>query len=227
MQIINKGGINIQELYFALSNAAIIVISLMLVGGLASMIRTFSIRTYTRAFSGRFAKFVDNRLTFIGVIHHELSHALLAFLTGAKIKSCKLFKMENNTLGHVDIVPRGPFIIRLLQQAMCGIAPVLCGGITLYVIYYFGFYKRGTFDYVSIILILLAMCISYHMSMSKQDFKVARAGLLVAYIILVGLSFVINIDYRIYLDYIIKVIAILGINMLIALLARLIALIRN
>lgn len=221
------GTIDNMDIYFAFSNAAIIVISVMLIGGLASLIRTFSIRTYTRAIGGRFARFIDNRLTFIGVIHHELSHALLAFITGAKITSCKLFQVKNGTLGHVDIVPRGPLIVRLLQQALCGIAPVLCGGITLYIIYYYGIYLRQTYDYITIILLILAMSISYHMSMSKQDFKIARGGLILVYLILVITSFFIKIDYELYMSYIITVLAILGINLLISCIFKLVSIIRN
>lgn len=215
------------EIYFALSNAAIVMISIMLVGGLASLIRTFSIRTYTRVLGGGLAKFIDNRLTFIGVIHHELSHALLAFITGAKITSCKLFKIKDGTLGHVDIVPRGPWIVRLIQQALCGVAPVLCGGITLYLMYYYGLYIRQTYDYITVILLMLAMSISYHMSMSKQDFKIARGGLIIVYILLTILSFVIKPDYQVYMGYIITILGIMGINLLIALLFRTISFIRK
>lgn len=205
------------QIYLALSNAAILLITVLLLGGIASLIRVISIRRYARSLNGGLARFIDNRLTFIGVIHHELSHALLALITGAKIKSCKIFKIENDTLGSVNIIPRGPFLVRLFQQAMTGIAPVVCGSMTLYVIYYYGLYLRPNIDWITVLLGLLAMSISYHMSMSKQDVKVARGGLTIVYLLLVVISFFIKIDYVVYRNYLVIILGIMLINLIVTL----------
>lgn len=60
----------------------------------------------------------DTRLTYIGVIHHELSHAFLAILTGAKVLKISLAKkgtVHNGQLGSVTFAPRGPKVIRNIQ----------------------------------------------------------------------------------------------------------------
>lgn len=216
-----------QGIYFALSNAAIIVLSIILLGGVASLIRTFSIRTYTVVFGPRMAQFIDTKLTFIGVIHHELSHFILAILTGAKVKQLRLINPKDGTLGSVDIVPRGPLVIRLLQQSLSGLAPVFCGAITLYIIYYYGIYGTKTVNYMTILLVIIAMCISYHMSMSKQDMKIAAGGLWLLYLLIVLISFFIKIDYLIYRSYLITILGIMGINLFMALVVKLISLIKN
>ena len=56
----------------------------------------------TAAFLGdSFTYFIFNRLTFIGVFHHELSHALLATVTGAKVTKIVFFHPDGDRLGYV------------------------------------------------------------------------------------------------------------------------------
>ena len=45
-------------------------------------------------FGGSVAFFVRNRLTFIGTVHHELSHDLFATLSGAKVTKIELFHVR-------------------------------------------------------------------------------------------------------------------------------------
>ena len=64
-------------------------------------------------------------LTFIGIAHHELSHAVVALLTGAKVNSIVLFRLKakNGNLGEVKITPRGLGIFNtvkyVFKQARC------------------------------------------------------------------------------------------------------------
>ena len=70
----------------------------------------------TAAFLGdSFTYFIFNRLTFIGVFHHELSHALLATVTGAKVTKIVFFHPDGDRLGYVEYVTRGNIIMRSIQ----------------------------------------------------------------------------------------------------------------
>lgn len=213
------------EYYLLFSNATIIFLSILLIAGVSSLIREWIVKTYSIALSPRMALFIDNRLTFIGVIHHELSHLILALIFGAKVKKFKLFEVKNGTLGHVDIIPRGNIFIRSLQLAMCGMAPVICGCISLYLLYY-DIYNTGIDELLNIktlIEIILMIQISYHMSMSKPDFKAALKGLWLVYIILVIALYFIPIDLVVYKGYIITILAILVINIIITLVIKLVS----
>ena len=75
-------------------------------------------------FGNEFTYFIFNRLTFIGVFHHELSHALLATLTGAKVTKIVFFHPDGDRLGYVQYVTRGNVIMAAIQQTMASIAPV-------------------------------------------------------------------------------------------------------
>ena len=50
------------------------------------------------AFGTKTARFYDTRVTAIGVIHHELSHLLVAIFTGAQIDGVKLYKISRNRM---------------------------------------------------------------------------------------------------------------------------------
>lgn len=80
----------------------------------------------TAAFLGdSFTYFIFNRLTFIGVFHHELSHALLATVTGAKVTKIVFFHPDGDRLGYVEYVTRGNIIMRSIQQALASITGIL------------------------------------------------------------------------------------------------------
>lgn len=211
------------DLYLICSNAAIVLISIILIGGIASLIREVSIKAYLRLFGYGMAKFIDNRLTFIGVIHHELSHLLVGIISGAKINDFALFKVRDGTLGYVDIVPRGPFIFQLIQKALCGMAPIICGSITLYTLYYYGLYLRNKFDYVTVIIVILMLQISHHMSMSKQDIKIAAKGIWLVYLLIAIALYIFPIDLIIYKHFLICIFAILAINIILSLIIGVIA----
>ena len=91
--------------------------------------------SYLRNFAARHNPFganLINYITFVGVMHHELSHALLAFLSGAKVTEIKLFRIHHNdgALGYVAYAPRGNFILQSIQKVVTSIAPIICGFIS-------------------------------------------------------------------------------------------------
>ena len=93
----------------------------------------FIIKVLSKSVSILFGNKVSYNLlfywTFIGVIHHELSHALFGFLSGARIIEMNLYKPNKKTgeLGHVVSVPRGNIFFQGLQKALVSIAPVVMG----------------------------------------------------------------------------------------------------
>lgn len=110
-------------------------------------------------------------LTFVGVIHHELSHLLLAFLTGAKIESVVLFRVKpkNGNIGEVTFRPRGSKWVQALQVVLSSVAPMLLGFWSIWVLtmvlmpnavgIHMGVYAYLTFS------------IFMNMALSKQDIK--------------------------------------------------------
>lgn len=88
-----------------------------------------------KAFGVEFAERYDTRWTAIGVIHHELSHLLVALFTGARIDKFRLYRFKreegDKALGYVNYTPRGLFLLPLLQKTAIGIAPALFGSLNV------------------------------------------------------------------------------------------------
>lgn len=132
------------------------------------------------------AFFIRNRLTFIGTVHHELAHALFAFVSGAKITKIELFHVRGDQLGCVEFYPRGNAFTKAVQMTLSSIAPVVCGGISLCVLSWFWYY-RCTLPWHYILVGYLGISIFFHMNMSTQDIKNAWKGMpltmLICYVI--------------------------------------------
>lgn len=157
--------------------SAIIILFCPMAGAICNYVLTSVIRLLLSVIDRRGLAYVFfmNRITFIGVIHHELSHALLAFFTGAKIKKISLYKMENGHLGSVSYVPRGLFIMRSIQMSLASAAPVFMGAITeLLLINYLRGNSVSTF--VMVILSYVLISIAVHMDMSTEDIVVYLKG---------------------------------------------------
>ena len=101
----------------------------------------------------------------------QLSHLLLAFLTGAKIESVVLFRVKpkNGNIGEVTFKPRGSKWMQALQVVLSSVAPMLLGLWSLWVLVSVlmpkstGLYL-GVYGY-------LAFSIFMNMALSKQDIK--------------------------------------------------------
>ena len=72
--------------YSALISLGVIII-IPLIGMIINFIVTIIL---SRIIRGKLYLFVANTLTFPGVMYHELSHALFAFITGAKIEKISM-----------------------------------------------------------------------------------------------------------------------------------------
>ena len=71
-----------QRLLTALLGTVCILLVIPAVGCLIHLIRTAILRVIGQAVGGETAWFIANRATFLGVVHHECAHALVAILTG-------------------------------------------------------------------------------------------------------------------------------------------------
>jgi hypothetical protein len=143
----------------------------------------------------------------IGVIVHELSHALVCLLTGAKIYSMNFFAKEGGYVKH------GRSKFHFVGNALIAMAPIFGAFAALWgLIYYFGLrfdfsainFSNGFFENFRIlfqsswvlvkqgyqkwqfwVLLYLIISICAALAPSKQDFKNAIWGLL--FLFLIGL----------------------------------------
>lgn len=169
------------ELFTALILVLCIPVTGFLIGGILRLLYRL-----VAGFAGnRIAYFIFNRLTFIGVFHHELSHAVLATITGAQVTKIVFFHPEGDRLGYVQYVARGNVLARSVQQTMTSIAPVFCGAITAGCL---GHYLAGASLPVWEMCLLWYVEISVvlHMTMSTQDFKVMWKGIPAVYLLVLA-----------------------------------------
>ena len=178
----------------ALVSTALIVVSIYLVGFILDCI-TQAFAQIIMGFLGYdVTMFIMNNLTFVGTVHHELSHALFAFLTGAKISEIKLYNPENGVLGSVSYYPKGNVFFQCIQCTLSSIAPVICGFFTLSLLSN----NYNTLTGIGIpnwLLIYLMISIFSHMTMSSQDIKVSLKGLLAFILVLFVIMYVTRFDY--------------------------------
>ena len=164
------------RLSIALVNTIIIITSVLL-SGFALDVVISKITMFLYKYFGRFITIlIMNYLTFIGVIHHELSHALFAFLTGADVIKVDLFKVTNSTLGQVMYRTRGNIFIRSIQDTLSAIAPMVTGVFSEYTLYSL-LTKHQLNNGCKLIILYVMVSILCHMRLSAQDIKIMLRGL--------------------------------------------------
>lgn len=138
--------------------------------------------------------FIINKVTFLGVIHHELAHAIIFFLTGAKVVKMQLFTLNSRSghLGQVQVIHRGSWLLRNIQRTLGAVAPVFLGianvAMILSIVRNYDLY-----GWLDTFLYYLALSIFIHMDLSKEDVKVALKGLPITYGVLVIIIFIIKL----------------------------------
>ena len=133
-----------------------------------------------------------NYLFFPGVMLHELSHAFLAFITGAEVTEVALFKREGNSLGHVNFRNRGNLFFRALQNTFASAAPMFCGAAIVYACY-FGIMHISIL-WLRILLGYVGVSMFCHMTMSVEDLKIYVKGIP----IFMGILFVLTLALRLF-----------------------------
>lgn len=168
--------------------ALTITMSIPLLGGIITLVRGMFVGISMRLLGRKMTYFLFNRLTFIGVFHHELSHALWAVITGAKVRKIVFFKPQGDMLGYVEFVPRGNFVFQAIQQTITAIAPVFCGMCTIGGLVY----VLSNWTLPIGMIVFLYYCIAsvfIHMTMSAQDVRIMWRGMPIVYLlVLVCLS---------------------------------------
>ena len=172
---------------------AALVFSVVIIGSIMNGIQTCQMHLLARFLGQRFALTFCNRITFVGTIIHECSHAFFMIITGAKITEFSVWDSGGDSLGHVSYYNRGPLILRAFQDSLSACAPVIVGLAIEFVIWHF--IMHGNLPIWADILLWYAfISIIDHMSMSSADlgnyFKGIWAVAIVLFIAIFCLCFI-------------------------------------
>ena len=127
------------------------------------------------------ANVIAGYLTYPGVLFHELSHALFALLSGARVTGVSLGRVAASdgsgwVLGSVTFVPRGPKLLQAFQLALTGIAPSVCGLAALAALAHFG-PGLCSKPWHWVLLVYLFICVLLHIDLSQADVARILEGL--------------------------------------------------
>lgn len=183
----------IERLIHAAISTAIIIIAVPLVGMLIEFITMEITRGLAKNMGVSTALFIMNGLTFVGTIHHELSHAFYALITGAKVTKVEVFKPKDDRLGCVEFIPRGNWFTKSLQLTLSGIAPTMQGFITLCLLVLL-FINLPSILWLKILVGYIMFSIFIHMTMSSADVKAAIKGLPIVMVLVFIICFAVNLD---------------------------------
>ena len=156
----------------------IITGSVIIIGYLMNQFEQWQMKLLSKVFGQRFANFICNKLTFIGTIIHECSHALFVVLTGAKLLRIKCITLFNKTeLGYVEFKTRGRKPMQMIQLSLVSCAPVVMGLILNSI--FITLLLTNTYSlWITVIGWYLVVSIFDHMSMSMVDITNYCKGLL-------------------------------------------------
>jgi hypothetical protein len=174
--------------------ALILFLSVLIIGWLINILEGQQIKLLNRFFSLKTALFICNRVTFPGVMIHELSHALFATIFGAKVTKIKLMTIrDNDRLGYIEYFTTGSILRQGLQHTFCSCAPTVVGIILELILYHILVNNFITGIGWKIFTIYMMISIADHMSMSTQDIKNYIKGswvaIMITYVVLLILRF--------------------------------------
>ena len=159
----------------------IICVSVIIIGYLVNKVEQWQLHLMSDKVGSKIASFICNRVTFPGTIIHELSHALFALLTGAKVLEVKCFEMfAHGRLGHVKFAMVGTKLKRMVQLSFVSCAPVIVGLILEYILIKVIFTYELSLG-IQIFLWYMMVSIADHMSMSSVDIKNYLKGLILVF----------------------------------------------
>ena len=167
---------NGREAVAAVSGILVVAVLLapVIVGLLLDGLQRLQISLVSRL-SRKLAYGLANFGTLPGVIVHELSHALLAVVTGAKVEEIVLMETHQESLGHVAYVARGPWFLKAIQHTLIACAPTVTGLCLVYVLFrYMLDNPHAPWEYG--VLCYLIICLVNHSTMSSADLKLYAKG---------------------------------------------------
>lgn len=159
--------------YSVLTSLYYLVYLLLIITAITLVKRTvLEIIKYIFGYKG--AYWIETKFTFIGVILHEMAHALMAVITGAKVVKVNLFNItpRGRELGSVDVACCGPSWLKSIQKVLIGMAPIISGFALLYLLN--DIEVDGALKIIG--LIYLKFSIAFHMDMSAEDRSVFMSG---------------------------------------------------
>lgn len=154
-----------------------VMVALLLISYIVNAINLLILR----ALPGNSGFAVCRWLTAPGVVIHECSHALLAFLTGAKVTKIVFFGPKGDVLGYVSYKTRGRFLAPAIQQMLASVAPVLIGPLVIWGLAELFLITDPV--WVKALLIYLVFCVLMHMDLSGQDVRIYLKGCAVVLIV--------------------------------------------
>lgn len=166
-----------------------LILSLVIIGLILNLIEKMEFTFFCYFFGYKAAFNIVNYVTIPGTIIHELSHALFAVITGAKVKEISFFDNDKKTLGHVTYQAKGPFFLQAVQHSLTACAPIIVGLASFVLISYL-FLTTVYGTSVQIFFIYLAVSIVNHSSMSIADLKLYFKGIWAVAIPLYAIIFI-------------------------------------
>lgn len=181
-KIIEKLSLPDTLLTAALLETVMILLAVLIAGFLINTVNTV-LTNLVAAVTGEIPAFIlRNYLTYPGTVHHELSHALIAFITGGRILKIRLLP-KGKQLGSVEFEPRGNLFTRSLQLSLTAMAPVVLGVISLVLMWRFVLPSIGEI-WQYILFWYFFISIFFHMSMSDADYLNFLKGLIPSAVII-------------------------------------------
>lgn len=176
----------------SITEAGVCIIFCALVGFIIGVVKISIEKALDIGFGEDKKELAMNKLTFLGVIHHELAHALIFMLTGAKVVKITLFKLHprDDYLGNVQVIARGPKLLQNIQYTLGSTAPVYMGIGTLMILKYFIDISDGK---IQAFFYYVAFSIVAHMDLSDKDIKLAIKGAPFIFGLLVIIFLLINV----------------------------------
>lgn len=143
----------------------------IIIGAAVNKLEQLQLRFLSRIFGIHMAEFICNRLLFLGTVVHELSHALFAFVSGARVTKIRCFTLfSKNTLGYVEFCTVGGPFRRSFQLAFSSCAPTVVGCFILSVIFHIWSLSDLSIP-LRIFLVYFGVSVADHMSMSNVDVR--------------------------------------------------------
>lgn len=168
---------------------SVIMLSVVAVGFAVNRLEILQMRFLSRFFGIKVAEFICNRLLFVGTVVHELSHALFAVLSGAKVTKIRCFTLfSKDVLGYVHFIPRGNLFARSFQLAFSSCAPTITGCLLVFFLSRVLFLPDLTTVH-KVLVVYVLFSVADHMSMSLADIKNYAKGGFVIFIVFFAFSF--------------------------------------